>query len=185
MPKIAAATIVENRELRRAALLDAASELITDRGTAAIAVADVAAAVGLSRSSVYEYYDSSADLVADVVMRELEQRPAAIATALGASSTTEDAISTWIRLAVESSSALVRTAQTMDVPPNRQADLTAIRVQMVAPLRARIDTDDAMFADHIQAITDAAITRIAAGADREAETISAITFCLAAWRNHP
>ncbi len=69
MPRITAATVVEHRELRRAALLDAAATLMTRGKT--FTVAEIATEVGLSRSAVYEYYSSAADLIADVLVDEL------------------------------------------------------------------------------------------------------------------
>jgi AcrR family transcriptional regulator len=69
MPRISAPTVAENRELRRADLLTAATGLIL-RGRS-FTVAEVAAEVGLSRSAVYEYYSGAGDLVADVLVDEL------------------------------------------------------------------------------------------------------------------
>ena len=68
MPKISAATVVEHREQRRTQLLDAAAMLIVRDDT--FTMAQVAAEVGLSRSAVYEYYSSAADLIADVLVDE-------------------------------------------------------------------------------------------------------------------
>ena len=70
VPKIAAPTVAENRELRRDALLAAAATLI-QRGGGTFTVAEVAHEVGLSRSAVYEYYSSAAELIADVLVDEL------------------------------------------------------------------------------------------------------------------
>ena len=69
MPKIAAATVAENRELRRDALLAAAATLMQRGGS--FTVAEVAKEVGLSRSAVYEYYRSAAELIADVLVDEM------------------------------------------------------------------------------------------------------------------
>ena len=72
MPKIQAATIGENREMRRQQLMSAALELAMSKGAGAITVAAVAQKAGLARSSIYEYFSSSADLVADLVIEELD-----------------------------------------------------------------------------------------------------------------
>ena len=69
VPKIAAATVAENRELRRDALLSAAATLMQRGGS--FTVAEVAKEVGLSRSAVYEYYRSAAELIADVLVDEM------------------------------------------------------------------------------------------------------------------
>ena len=54
MPKIQAATIGENREMRRQQLMSAAMELAMSKGAGAITVAAVAQKAGLARSSIYE-----------------------------------------------------------------------------------------------------------------------------------
>jgi len=61
VPKIAAPTVLENRELRRHALFTAATTIIERTGSAQFSVAQVAQEVGLSRSAVYEYYASAAE----------------------------------------------------------------------------------------------------------------------------
>ena len=71
MPKIQAPTLALHRELRRQQLMSAALELALSNGADSITVAAVAAKAGLARSSIYEYFASSADLVADLVIEEL------------------------------------------------------------------------------------------------------------------
>ena len=68
MPKISAPTIHEHRELRRQQLISAALELALDQGAEAVSVAAVAKKAGLARSSIYEYFASSADLIADLII---------------------------------------------------------------------------------------------------------------------
>ena len=97
VPKIAAQTVAENRELRRNALIDAATRLIEIRGSAKFSVADIAAQVGLSRSAVYEYYRSSADLVADVLVDELLTWTDLIVSAVTKAPDAQSKIATWIR----------------------------------------------------------------------------------------
>ena len=67
MPRIQAPTVVEHHAAQRAALLDAARDLLTEgsAGSAAAApsLADVAARAGLARSSVYSYFSSREDLL--------------------------------------------------------------------------------------------------------------------------
>ena len=68
MPKIQAPTVVEHRAAQRAALLDAARDLLSQGpATAAPGLADVAQRAGLARSSVYSYFSSREDLLDAVV----------------------------------------------------------------------------------------------------------------------
>jgi AcrR family transcriptional regulator len=46
--------------------------LALESGAPSVTVAAVAKRAGISRSLVYEYFSSSADLIADLVLEELE-----------------------------------------------------------------------------------------------------------------
>ena len=110
MPKIAAATVAENREQRRDALLLAAATLMQRGG--GFTVAEVAREVGLSRSAVYEYYSSAAELIADVLIDELAAWSDSLATATG--STPRERVHAWIHgvldYVVDGRHALLRSA---------------------------------------------------------------------------
>ena len=96
MPKIAAPTLIAHRELRRQQLMSAAMELALNEGAAAITVAAVAAKAGLARSSVYEYFESSADLVADLVIEELDYYTERLAHAIKNATDPFEQIELWI-----------------------------------------------------------------------------------------
>ena len=72
MPKIETHTLAEHRDWRRNQLIEAAAAIALESGGEAITVAAVAARAGLSRTSVYEYFASSADLAADLIIEELK-----------------------------------------------------------------------------------------------------------------
>jgi len=67
MPKISAATVPEHRAQQRAALIRAAVDILAEQGTTAVTPAAVTASAGLSRPSFYQYFPSSAALLAAVV----------------------------------------------------------------------------------------------------------------------
>jgi AcrR family transcriptional regulator len=94
VPRIAAATVAENRELRREALLHAAATLMQRGG--GFTVAEVAREVGLSRSAVYEYYSSAAELIADVLVDELAAWSTALAESAPQHSTPDARVRAWI-----------------------------------------------------------------------------------------
>ena len=71
MPRIETETLAEHRDWRRNQLIDAAASIAMESGGAAITVAAVAQRAGLSRTSVYEYFGSGSELVADLVIDEL------------------------------------------------------------------------------------------------------------------
>ena len=183
MPRISAPTVAENREFRRTALVEAATRLIEERGSARFSVADVAAEVGLSRSAVYEYYKSSADLVADVLVDELllwtERIVAAVDVAEGATGKIAAWIQTNLDYAVDGRHALVRAAGQIELPPTRRAQIGTLHQDLVAPLRDAVvgAGKDPVIVAYVWGVTQAAIERIEAGADPQAEARSAIAFC--------
>ena len=61
MPRIKTDTLAQHRDWRRSQLIEAAAAIAMESGGAAISVSAVAARAGLSRTSVYEYFGSSAD----------------------------------------------------------------------------------------------------------------------------
>jgi len=72
MPRIETQTLAEHRDWRRNQLIEAAASIALESGGSSVTVAAVAQRAGLSRTSVYEYFGSSADLAADLVLEELK-----------------------------------------------------------------------------------------------------------------
>lgn len=83
MPRIKADSIAEHVAHQRAAVIDAAIDLFTTRGYAEVSLADVAAAVGLARSSIYRYVPDKLHLLVEwyraAVPRTIEAWEAAVA----------------------------------------------------------------------------------------------------------
>lgn len=65
MPRINADTIAEHVAQQRASVLEAAVRLFTERGVADVTLADVAADVGLARSSLYRYVPDKGHLLVE------------------------------------------------------------------------------------------------------------------------
>lgn len=87
MPKISEPTVPEHRAAQQQAVLSAAERLIVESNGKVPTIAEVAAEVGLARSSVYLYVASGKDLIIQLLLRaipawlddltaELEQLPA-------------------------------------------------------------------------------------------------------------
>jgi AcrR family transcriptional regulator len=170
MPRIQAPTVALNREQRRAALLEAAAALILRDGT--FTVAEVAAEVGLSRSAVYEYYTSAADLIADVLIDELAEWSSALALAVECTDDPHARIEAWVQAVLDyvadGRHALVRAAAGADLSPTRRAEVQSQHRDLVAPLTEAIRdagvADPAAAAGLAWGAVDAAIGRIEAGA---------------------
>lgn len=72
MPKIQAPTVAEHRAAQRAALLEAAREILAESAAEATpGLAEVATRAGLARSSVYSYFKSREDLFDALVVDTL------------------------------------------------------------------------------------------------------------------
>ena len=161
MPKISAPTIHEHRELRRQQLISASLELALDEGAGAVTVAAVAKKAGLARSSIYEYFASSADLIADLIIEGL-------------------------RYVADGRHMLVKSLNTISTPESRKEEISMGHRKMIAPLRqALVETgikDPVAAAAFLSSVTDAASIRIDAGNEAELEIQSAIIFALAGLR---
>lgn len=73
MPRIRAENIEAHKELTRREILDAAHDLIAEIESADISLADVAAAVGIGRTTLYEYFRDKDDLIASLVEERLPE----------------------------------------------------------------------------------------------------------------
>lgn len=65
MPKIAADTVAEHVTRQRAAVLEAAVRLFTERGYSEVGIGDIATEVGLARNSLYRYVPDKASLLVE------------------------------------------------------------------------------------------------------------------------
>ena len=190
MPKIQAPTLIAHRELRRQQLMSAAMELAMNEGAAAITVAAVAAKAGLARSSVYEYFESSADLVADLVIEELDYYTERLAAAIKDATDPFEQIELWIteglRYVADGRHMLVKSLNTIQTPAYRKEEISLGHRKLMAPLRKALEEtgvkNPMSAAAFLQSVTDAASVRIDAGNDAELEIQSATQFALAGLR---
>lgn len=85
MPKISASSVAEHRARQREAIVAEAAQILLRDGAGAVTPGAVGRAVGLARSSVYEYFPSAGDLLAEVAVRAIidwsQQLSATIGTA--------------------------------------------------------------------------------------------------------
>ncbi len=71
MPKISEPTVVQHRAVQHRAVLEAAEQLIMESGGKVPTIAEVAAEVGLARSSVYLYVASREDMVIQLLLEAI------------------------------------------------------------------------------------------------------------------
>ena len=190
MPKIAAPTIGEHRELRRSQLISAAMELALTEGAQAVTVSAVAAKAGLARTSIYEYFASSADLVADLVLEELSHYADRLSDALIDVNDPFEKIERWIaeglRYVADGRHMLVKSLNTISTPEDRKEEIALGHRHLMAPLRQALHETGIVeiqsASSMLQAVTDAASIRIDAGNNAELEIQSAVKFAVAGLR---
>jgi AcrR family transcriptional regulator len=185
MPKIVAQTLAEHREQRRDALLEAAASTLRESGT--VTMATVAQRTGLSRSAVYEYYRSAADLIADVVVDELTLWIDHLAAAVDGIADPRERLAAWIRESLayvaDGRHALVRAAGDASLPPVRRAQVQSLHRELASPvyvaLRELGITDAERIASYVWGVVESATRHIESGRAADDEVDAAIAFALA------
>ena len=84
MPKITRDTVEEHRAAQHRAVLDAAGRLLEESGGHVPSLGEVAAQVGLARSSVYAYASSRVDLVIQLLLETIPAWTAGVSAAIEA-----------------------------------------------------------------------------------------------------
>ena len=185
MPRIDAPTLAEHREQRRDALLEAATTVMRESGT--VTMSAVAERTGLSRTAVYEYYRSSADLIADVLVDELAAWIDHLAEAIDGIADPRERLVTWIRAALayveDGRHALVRAAGDATLPPVRRAQVQTLHRDLAAPVYVALReigvTDAQRLASYVWGVVEAATRHIESGRAADDEVDAAIAFALA------
>jgi AcrR family transcriptional regulator len=186
MPRIETETLAEHRDWRRNQLIEAAASIAMESGGAAITVAAVAQRAGLSRTSVYEYFGSGSELVADLVIDELGSFAQILNTAVVDCTDAHCVVTCWVKGALtyiaDGRHLLAKALNATAMPQSRNQQIGMAHRALMAPL-VRAVTDLGIKDAHralsfIQAITDASTKRIESGHDAEEEIAYATTFCI-------
>ena len=191
MPRISTSTLAEHRDWRRQQLIAAATSIALEAGGRAITVAAVAERAGLSRTSVYEYFGSSAELVADLVIEELRNFSTTLSEAIADEAQPFEAIAQWIDAALmyiaDGQHLLAKALSATSMPQQRGLEIAQAHRGLLAPLHAALTELKVEDISHalalIQSVTDVATKRIESGNEAEIEIAIAINFCLAGIRS--
>ena len=189
-PKIQAATIVEQRAMRQRQLIDAALAIALESGAASITVGAVAQRAGLARSSIYEYFSSSADLIADLVIEELALYQKRLSQAVVGTQDPYQHIELWIAEAlqyvVDGRHMLIKSLNAATIPEFRRDEISQghrnLMTTISAPLQEIGLTDIRGAMSYLQNTIEAASVRIESGNDAELEIRSAQIYALAGLR---
>lgn len=191
MPRIQTEKLASHRYWRRNQLIAAAAGIALESGGSAITVAAVAERAGLSRTSVYEYFASSSELVADLVLDELDNFAHLLTDAVADCPDSKCVISCWISAALtyicDGRHLLAKSLNAISTPASRAGEISLAHRKLLAPLHQGLTqlgvSDVTRALTFIQAITDAASKRIEAGAAAQEEITYATSFCIKALSN--
>lgn len=95
MPRIKADTIADHVAQQRAAVLDAAVRLFTERGYPEVSLGDVAAEVGLARNSLYRYVPDKLHLLVEWYRRTVPETIAAWEAAVAGDDDPAERLKRW------------------------------------------------------------------------------------------
>jgi AcrR family transcriptional regulator len=187
MPRIEAPTVAEHRERRRDALVTVAAEVMREQGATGVTMASVAQRAGISRSAVYEYYSSAADLIADVIVDELAEWADHLQQSTQACSDPHERIEAWVRAGLEyitdGRHGLVRAAGEATLPPVRKAQVAAMHRDLAAPIVTALQELQVAgahrYASYAWGVMEAASRHIESGRSANDEVDAAVAFILA------
>lgn len=180
------ATVGERRDAKQQRLIEAAAAIASEQGVTAVTVGAVAARAGIARSTVYSYFNSGSDLIADVLVDELMQMVSHLHEQVAPAENPTEAVHLWIRAALrfitDGRHALVRAASSVDFPPTRKAQIGALHRQLVAPLVqafGELGIEDPMRASmQVNSVVEVCVRRIETGMDPQTEILAAEQFIL-------
>jgi AcrR family transcriptional regulator len=189
MPRIQAASVADHRAQQRAALLDAAYELLAEGNAAEVTFAAIARRTGLARNSVYKYFPNRRELLTEVVRQAAPRWTERIHTALAAAGDApEERIAAYVTAQLE----MVRDGEHRIARAGADAqDAAALRAGADAAHRALLEPlvdalrdlgDDAPLrtARLLQGLVNAATAALEAGDDYSAVTDRTVRLAVAA-----
>lgn len=187
MPKIETSSIAEQREWRRRNLIESAAELAIESGGRVVTISAVARRAGVSRTAIYEYFASSSDLIAEIIMAELDGYAKTLDEACKGHFSAEAKIEAWVRTSLEyiadGRHMLAKSINATSLPASREREVALAHQRLVAPLHASLKKlglrDITLAIELIRKATDVAATRIDGGAPAGDEIKDCLTFVMA------
>ncbi|MER6097725.1 helix-turn-helix domain-containing protein [Streptomyces sp. NPDC001728] len=189
MPRIHAATVADHRSQQRAALLDAARELLEEGDASQVTFAEVARRTGLARNSVYKYFPDRHHLLTAVVREAAPRWTGRIHAALAAAGEAPEArvaayVTAQLEMVRDGEHRIARAvADEKDAAALRAGADSAHRDlldPLVEALRDLGDDDPLLTARFLQGFVNAATTALEAGGDYETVTDRAVRLTVAA-----
>ena len=183
-PKISAPTMAEQRGITQQKLIAAALEIALTTGSDSITVTEVARRAGFSRSVFYQYFTSADDLIADLLIDELNSMNEYLISAV---STIEDPIeylSIWIqeslKYVADGRHLLAKSLNATPIPAFRKIEFEQAHMKLIHAMAKSINdlsiSDVSGALTYIHKALEAATVRIESGGHPDLEISSAVTF---------
>lgn len=168
MPKIDTNSIAEQKEWRRRSLIEAAAQLALESSSRVITISAVARRAGVSRTAIYEYFASSSDLIAEIIMSELEEYAKTLDESCNHHFSPEARIEAWVRTSLEyvadGRHMLAKSINAVSLPKSREQEVGLAHQRLVAPLHASLKKiglrDITLAIELIRKATEVAATHI-------------------------
>lgn len=182
MPRITAPTVAEHRSRQRSALIAAAREELLLNGAAAVTPAAVGRRAGLARSSVYEYFASAPELLAEIAVVALHEWSDELDAALESSAPGLARLEAYIRITLqmvaEGKHALAGALAGAALPDEKRAEFAILHVALLRPVRQAVDElgldEPEVRVELVQGVVDAATRQVEAGRDPEVVARAAV-----------
>ena len=175
MPRIAAGTLREHREMMQNALIDAAEQILHDGGR--LTAGEVASAAGIARNSLYRYVASVDDLKVLVLNKHLPQWSQGVADAVEAAADPREKVIAYVRTNLDKAAPgghgwLMKMAE--GIAANTHQELASMHTQLARLLAEAVAstglTQPELLERIITGIVQAGFTRLEAGDDPQQVT---------------
>ncbi|MDO5700645.1 MAG: TetR/AcrR family transcriptional regulator [Bowdeniella nasicola] len=187
MPKIEASTVMEHRAMREQQVLQSAADLLVQGGPKNLTPAAVAKRAKISRTAVYHYYPSSADLLIGALDHLMASAVHDLEDAIeNAGPGPMDKIEAYVRTSLRSAATgyCAGIAEPTVIPASHRGRLQHWHDRLLAPLRDIAQDckapDATLAAQLVQGMIDAAARAVADGADLDEVTATTLVLLHAA-----
>ncbi len=165
VPRIDADTVAEHREQQHVALLDAAEALLLDDGFEALTFRALGERTGLARNSVYRYFSSRDDIVAQVCERDLPYWLQELRDAMAVAENVDDTVTAFVggqlRLVATGHHRLAEALGDAPLGPEARSRIGAIAYKPAEVLEERLrelgHPRAEMTAQHVQGLVNTGV----------------------------
>lgn len=186
MPKLIEGNLEENRRSRYSTLLEAAVSIALESGSAAITITAVAKRAGISRAGAYEYFASKEELIADLIIDEIQIWSSSLSNQVELAQTPQEKVLAWVQgsfdYILSGQHKLARELSSITVPTERINEVRQAHYLLIQPLVEALTqcslSDPMRTAMYINGLLDVATRRIDSGKSNEGESDYVIALAL-------